>query len=215
MDKLYVSNKNESARIFKSDFLETFTKVHWSVPLWIFVPVILYFFYRSYFVLGLGVPNIIMFAIAGLLFWTLTEYILHRFVFHFKPRSKIGKRIIFMFHGVHHDYPNDALRLVMPPSVSIPLAILFYMLFRSFLGSVYVAPFYVGFVTGYLCYDITHYALHHFHLRKKFLVKLMKHHAKHHYQNPNLGYGVSQTLWDHVFRTGFDQERTNMNNRKA
>ncbi len=207
MEKLYVSNKNESARIFKSDFLEAFTKVHWSVPLWIYVPLILYFIYRSCFVLNVSVSMIGVLAVAGMIFWTLTEYLLHRFVFHFKPKSGLGKRIIFMFHGVHHDYPNDALRLVMPPSVSIPLAVLFYLLFRMVFGVTYVAPFYLGFLTGYLCYDITHYALHHVHLRKKFLVGLMKHHARHHYQNPNLGYGVSQTLWDHVFGTAFDHEK--------
>ncbi len=207
MEKLYVSNKNESARIFKSDFLEKFTKVHWTVPLWIYIPVILYFLYRSYITLDISIPVIFGYMILGMFVWTLTEYLLHRFVFHFHPKTDIGKRILFMFHGVHHDYPNDTLRLVMPPSVSVPLAVLFYLLFRKIFGYYDVTPFFSGFLIGYLCYDITHYALHHFHLRKKFLVNLMKHHAKHHFQNPDLGYGVSQTLWDVVFRTGFDQDK--------
>ena len=53
-------------------------------------------------------------------FWTLTEYWLHRFVFHFEPEKGIGARLHWIIHGVHHDHPNDPLRLVMPPSVSVP-----------------------------------------------------------------------------------------------
>lgn len=205
MNKLFVSNKNESARIFQSDFLEMFTKVHWSVPLWVFIPVIAYFLYRSWFVLGLGWPLILGMALLGVFIWTLTEYLLHRFVFHFHPKSRLGRRLLFLFHGVHHDYPNDSMRLVMPPSVSIPLAVLFYLLFRSVFGEVYVAPFFMGFVVGYLCYDMTHYAVHHFNPKLPYFVHLMKYHARHHYQNPERGFGVSQTFWDRVFGTGFDQ----------
>ena len=43
----------------------------------------------------------------GLLVWTFTEYVLHRFFF-IEPRSEWGKTP-FYFHGVHHDYPQDAL----------------------------------------------------------------------------------------------------------
>ena len=133
MSKLYVSNKDETARMFKSDFLEAFSKVHWSVPLFIYVPVIGYLFYLSivdYKVPALDITGLI---VAGLFIWTITEYLLHRFIFHFHATSDFGKRISFMFHGVHHDYPNDTKRLVMPPSVSIPLAIGFFFLFKAIL----------------------------------------------------------------------------------
>ena len=108
-----------------------------------------------------------------------------------------------MFHGVHHDYPNDSMRLVMPPSVSLPLAALFYLLFRLIMGPVNVAPFFAGFLLGYLFYDITHYALHHFAIKKKFWLDLKQHHMKHHYKSPDEGFGVSQSWWDTVFRTQF------------
>ena len=57
---------------------------------------------------------------AGLLIWTLTEYWLHRLVFHWEPDHPIGSRLHFIIHGVHHDHPNDRLRLVMPPGRERP-----------------------------------------------------------------------------------------------
>ena len=53
--------------------------------------------------------------------WTLLEYWLHRIVFHFEPEHGIGARVHWIIHGVHHEHPNDPMRLVMPPSVSVPL----------------------------------------------------------------------------------------------
>ena len=64
----------------------------------------------------------IVWIAGGWVFWTLTEYWLHRIVFHFEPEDGIGARLHWIIHGVHHDHPNDPMRLVMPPSVSVPLA---------------------------------------------------------------------------------------------
>jgi 4-hydroxysphinganine ceramide fatty acyl 2-hydroxylase len=206
MAKLYVSNKDESARLFDSDFLEIFTHVHFSVPLFVYLPVVTY-------MLWLGVQaalpalTIVGLFLFGLLIWTLTEYLLHRFVFHYEPTSKLGQRLHFLLHGVHHDYPNDSLRLVMPPAVSIPLAILFYAFFRLFLGDVLVTPFFAGFIVGYLFYDMLHYATHHAPMKSGFGLWLKHHHMRHHYQSSSLGYGVSSPLWDYVFRTTYPKNR--------
>jgi uncharacterized membrane-anchored protein len=54
---------------------------------------------------------------------------MHRLVFHFEPEDGLGRALHWIIHGVHHDHPNDPMRLVMPPSVSVPLAIVFYLLF--------------------------------------------------------------------------------------
>jgi sterol desaturase/sphingolipid hydroxylase (fatty acid hydroxylase superfamily) len=114
-----------------------------------------------------------------------------------------------MFHGVHHDYPNDTKRLVMPPSVSIPLAAGFFFLFNVLLGNIFVAPFFIGFITGYLFYDISHYAIHHFNMHNKFWLVIKNHHMRHHYQSPGLGFGVSSPLWDVILRTGYDAKKKN------
>jgi len=161
MKKLFVSNSRESTRMFKSNILESLSKVHYSVPLIIYIPVIVYFGWRALAVVHNTAWQFIGSLVAGLLVWTLTEYVMHRFVFHFVPKSKWGLRLHFLFHGVHHDYPSDALRLVLPPSVSIPLATGFYFLFYALIPEIYLNGFYSAFMTGYLFYDITHYALHH------------------------------------------------------
>jgi sterol desaturase/sphingolipid hydroxylase (fatty acid hydroxylase superfamily) len=210
MGKMFISNKDETARIFKSDFFEMFSKVHPSVPLIIYVPVITYFLYRSYYAAILPAGYIIGLFLAGTFIWTLTEYLLHRFIFHYDFKGDFGRKIHFIFHGIHHAYPKDSKRLVMPPSVSIPLAILFYYLYLNLFGDIYVDPFFAGFLTGYLFYDMTHYAIHHFNINGGIFLTLKKHHMKHHYMNAEKGFGVSQPVWDYVYKTNFEKpERTN------
>jgi len=200
--------------MFKSDFLEFFSKVHFTVPLIIFVPVVSYFTYRSLMVQGHSLLFFLGFFLSGLLVWTATEYFLHRFVFHYKPTSKVGKQLHFIMHGVHHDYPNDSHRLVMPPILSIPLAFLFYYTFRLLLGETNIAPFFTGFVIGYLLYDMTHYAVHHFRLKGKVWSAIKNHHMRHHYQEPERGYGVSSPLWDYLMDTKFRFSKKSSQNRK-
>jgi sterol desaturase/sphingolipid hydroxylase (fatty acid hydroxylase superfamily) len=203
MAKNFVSNKDETVRMFKSDFMESLSRVHPSVPLIIFVPVILYMLYLSIFDYKISFLSIVGLIVFGLFIWTITEYLLHRFIFHLELKGKIGARIHFIFHGVHHDYPSDSRRLVMPPSVSIPLATLFFFLFKFLIGDVFVFPFFAGFLVGYLFYDITHYAIHHFNMHSKFWLAIKNHHIKHHYQDPAKGYGVSSPIWDYIFKTHY------------
>ncbi|MGO9480777.1 MAG: sterol desaturase family protein [Candidatus Kryptoniota bacterium] len=198
--KRYVSNNDESARMFESDIFEVFSHVHPLVPAIIYFPIVAYMFQRTV-VTSVSLAYAFSLFIFGLLVWSFTEYMLHRFVFHFIPKSGWGKRIHFMFHGVHHDYPNDSTRLVMPPVVSIPLAVLFYALFTNILGARYLPPFFAGFILGYLAYDLTHYAVHHFSLHGRVGLYLKQQHMRHHYMDPDNNYGVSSPLWDFVFGT--------------
>jgi sterol desaturase/sphingolipid hydroxylase (fatty acid hydroxylase superfamily) len=91
----------------------------------------------------------------------------------------------------------------MPPSASLPLAVIFFLLFYIIVGRIYVAPFMAGFLTGYLCYDMTHYAVHHFNMHNKFWLAIKNHHMKHHYQDPSKGFGVSSPVWDKIIGTDF------------
>ena len=201
MAKLYVSNKDESARLFRSNLLEVFTHVHWSVPIIMYVPVVAYFLYRAAQTPEIGFWNGAGLFVFGIFIWTLTEYLLHRFVFHYEPSSEMGKRLHFLMHGVHHDYPNDSKRLVMPPAVSIPLAFLFYGLFLLVVGVTYLPPFFAGFILGYIFYDTIHYATHHAPMKSRIGLFVKHHHVRHHYQDDHKGYGVSSPLWDYVFGT--------------
>ncbi len=194
----FVSNRNETIRLFKNPFLEYFSHIHPMTPVVVYVPVILIFAYLGFNATGL-LSTLISFFF-GVLFWSLMEYVIHRWAFHYEPKSEVGKRVHFLVHGIHHDYPRDATRLVMPLLVSIPLATLFYLGFRAVFGPYHFAVF-SGFVLGYVAYDMIHYATHHFKMQGKIGAFLKTYHLKHHYQDEHTAYGVSNPLWDYVFST--------------
>jgi sterol desaturase/sphingolipid hydroxylase (fatty acid hydroxylase superfamily) len=207
MKKNYVSNSTESVRMFKNNFLESFSKVHWTIPMIAYLPVVLFFAYK-----GVVEPNMttlwfIGMFIVGLISWTLFEYVLHRWIFHYVPKAKWALRLHFIFHGVHHDYPNDVKRLVMPLSVSVPLALGVYFALRAFMPPVYLYPFFSAFVLGYVFYDTVHYALHHFNFKGEVWKKIKKHHMLHHYSDSTKGFGVSSELWDKVLNSGFSKKK--------
>ena len=139
--------------------------------------------------------------VLGIAFWTLFEYFFHRYVFHFTPTGALQERISFLFHGVHHQYPNDKKRLVMPITLSLLIALLLFALFSAIFGNS-VWAFWAGFMLGYLAYDMTHYSIHHFkHPKTPWLKNIWKAHIDHHFRDSNKGYGVSSPIWDHVFGT--------------
>jgi dihydroceramide fatty acyl 2-hydroxylase len=193
-----------SPPMFDNRFLDRFTRVHPVVPVLIFVPAI-----TILLITGMkraGVVEALGLAVGGYVFWTLTEYWLHRIVFHFEPQNGFGQRIHWMIHGVHHDHPNDPLRLVMPPSASIPLALLFLALFWAVLGSAAAPGFSAGFLAGYLAYDMLHYHVHHHTPRTAVGRKLRELHMRHHFQDDERGFGVSAPYWDRVFGTAPHQK---------
>jgi 4-hydroxysphinganine ceramide fatty acyl 2-hydroxylase len=200
MARPYVSTKDESVRMFKSDFMEFCSHVHPTVPLVLYLPVIGWMLYAAFFRCHLSILAVAGLFALGVLSWTLLEYIIHRYVFHYEPTSRWGGRLHFIVHGVHHDYPNDSRRLVMPPSVSIPLAILFWVLFAVIFGR-FAPAISAGFGFGYVCYDSIHYATHHFAMKRGIGLWLKQYHLRHHYKDDHAGYGVSSPLWDYVFRT--------------
>ncbi len=188
-----------SPRMFDSDLLDRLSRVHPVVPLVVFVPAVSWLLLAG--IDRTGVGDAVAWALGGYLFWTLTEYWMHRVVFHFEPEEGIGARLHWIIHGVHHDHPNDPLRLVMPPSVSIPLAAGFLALFALVLSSPVWLAFGAGFLAGYLLYDMTHYHLHHHTPRTRMGRKLREQHMRHHFQDHDSGFGVSAPFWDHVFGT--------------
>ena len=200
MKPRYVSSKNESPRLFESSFMEFFSKVHPVTPMVIFLPTIAWLIYLAVESRGLSIGAAAGLFALGLLIWTLIEYAMHRYLFHYEPRSRFGKRIHFLVHGAHHDYPQDASRLVAPPAFSIPVAAFFYLLFLGVFGRVAPAPF-AGFLLGYLCYDMIHYATHHFPMKRGIGLWLRQYHMRHHYKDDHHGFGVSNPLWDYVFGT--------------
>ena len=222
MARKYVSNRNESVRIYRSDLLERLTYVHPAVPHLLYLPVIALSLVASW-ARGLSPLAMVSFVLVGTLLWTLVEYLIHRFAFHVGPAFEQGvhdlvqsvprgeavfprlaswrQRIYFLAHGVHHDYPSDARRLVMPPVVSIPLALAFFALFRLTFGPAVGPSLFAGLVSGYLAYDTIHYLVHNGAARGPMLAYLKKKHFRHHYGDSTRDYGVSSPLWDVVLGT--------------
>ena len=188
----------DSPRMFDSELLDRLSRVHPMVPLLIYVPVIAVLAAIASTKLGLGA--LVLWLVAGWAFWTLFEYWMHRIVFHFEPEDGIGARLHFIIHGVHHDHPNDPMRLVMPPSVSVPLAILIVGAIVLVAGAVGLV-FGAGFLVGYLAYDMTHYHMHHHKPRTHLGRLLREQHMRHHFQDDTRGFGVSAPWWDRVFGT--------------
>lgn len=192
---------HQSIRLFQNPVLEALTHVHPSIPFILWIPVVLYQLYQTSFIDHLGAGPIALYLALGVLFWTITEYGMHRYLFHYKAESKAGKYLVWLFHGIHHDDPVDPTRLVFPPAVSIPLAALFYYAYVLVLGPEKARPFFAGFMSGYLVYDYLHFAVHHFRPKTEWGKNLKEHHMKHHFLKKGGKWGVSTPLWDHVFRT--------------
>ena len=203
-----IVRSKEPIRLFKSDFLEFFTHIHPAVVLVIWLPVVGYFCYRS---VVLRPETLFAGAIPaglalGLFLWTLVEYVLHRFVFHFRPRTAWQERVSFLFHGVHHAQPLSKTRLVMPPAVSIPLAGVVYGVMYLPVAVVlgldwWMNPLFAGLLAGYVIYDMFHYTSHHLRVKWAGYRQLRRHHLYHHTQTPDQRFGVTSPLWDIVFGT--------------
>ena len=133
---------------------------------------------------------------AGYFMWTLAEYWIHRVVFHFEPEDGWGAKVHFLIHGVHHEHPNDPLRLVMPPLASLPLAIGFALLYRWVFGGDLWMPVTAGFIAGYVIYDEVHYLLHHYVPTNPIGRRLRELHMRHHFQDDTRGFGISAPYWD-------------------
>jgi len=195
-----------SPPMFDSRILDALSRVHPSVPIFIFVPAI-----GALLAWGLErttVAGAIGLALLGYALWTLFEYWLHRIVFHFEPEDGFGARLHWIIHGVHHDHPNDPMRLVMPPAVSIPLGAIVFGLLYLILGAHSAAAVGAGFFTGYLVYDMTHYYLHHFRPQGWLGRMLRERHMRHHFQDDTVGFGISAPYWDEVFRTSPRDKRS-------
>ena len=187
-------------RLFRNGFMEAMTRVPPSVAIAVYVPVAMAFvvvnFWQGY------VPNVweaTGLFVGGMLSWTLFEYVVHRFVFHFITHSKAIKTFHYYAHGIHHEFPRDHGRLFMPPAIALTVAAVVFGFLIMIMG-VRAFMFFPGFVIGYLLYAFLHYSIHRFRPPRS-LRFIWRHHLQHHYRCPKLAFGVSSPFWDYLFRT--------------
>ncbi len=144
--------------------------------------------------------KVVLWFIGGMAAWSFFEYVLHRYLFHIAENAFRGsRRLQYLLHGVHHEYPNDAQRTLLPTLPKTLFTILFFGLYFLIFGNS-GAFFTSGFMMGYYLYSLMHYSIHRF-KAPKLLKPLWEHHHRHHHLNDDLAFGVSSTFWDRVFKT--------------
>lgn len=198
METTIYPNK-KAPNLFKSNFLN---KLTWSNPVLIFTMYsilstgAIYYAVSTYNYSTLALVK--WFAI-GLFSWTFAEYILHRFLYHKIKDASYNSGFQYMFHGIHHSYPNDKSKVILPPVPSLIIAGILFSLFYLMMGHT-AFVFTPGFMIGYALYMWIHYAVHKYPSPKKFNF-WWAHHNIHHFQQHDRAFGVSTSIWDHVFGT--------------
>ena len=191
-----IHNKGK-ARIFRNQYLEI-----WGMYLPVILLLLYYCFSKPHFTFS----YITLIFLAGVLSWTLFEYLMHRFAFHYVAHSPRAQRIVYIVHANHHEYPRDKERLFMPPAPSLIMAsVVFTLQFLLMGNNAYI--FFPGFLLGYLLYGTMHYAIHAWNPPFRWMKPLWRNHHLHHYKEQEKGFGVSTTIWDRVFGTMFDLEK--------
>jgi sterol desaturase/sphingolipid hydroxylase (fatty acid hydroxylase superfamily) len=188
-----------SPPIFGHRSLDRLTRVHPAVPPALFGPAIVVLAVLGF--LDMAVWEAALGVFVGYFLWTLSEYWIHRSVFHLEPEDGVGARLHWIIHGVHHDHPNDPMRLVMPPVVSVPLAAAFCGVFIAVFGTPLAWAVTAGFFAGYLLYDMLHFALHHARPKSRVGKRLRELHMRHHFEDDERGFAVSAPWWDVIFGT--------------
>jgi sterol desaturase/sphingolipid hydroxylase (fatty acid hydroxylase superfamily) len=194
-----------SVPLSRSRLIDRVVRVHHLTPIAIFLPATAALAALAVIELGPGLA--IAWAVGGYVLWTLDEYWTHRALLHLEPEHGIGARLHWMFHGAHHDHPNNPRILSVPPIVSVPLALLFVAIFYLLVGSPAWLAVSAGFLGGYLAYDMTHYAVHHGRARTRLGRRLREQHMRHHFQDDTRGFGVTAPYWDRVFGTALERGR--------
>ena len=141
-----------------------------------------------------------VFPIIGVLFWTVTEYFLHRFLFHLESDNPKTQKMLYFMHIAHHDKPRDLTYVTASPIATLPIAIVIMLAVYLLIGK-YSFLLLPGFILGYVVYEFIHHAVHKYQRVPKFLRPLWKHHLDHHFKCPDKKFGVSNTFWDKVFGT--------------
>jgi 4-hydroxysphinganine ceramide fatty acyl 2-hydroxylase len=141
---------------------------------------------------------------AGLGFWTLLEYGLHRFVFHVRIplRNPYLRDIVNSSHLNHHAAPRDPTKVLVHPLYGLVISAILFGLLYAVSGSVLsAAGIMTGIWTGFLYYEAVHYRVH-FSLAPSGLIAHQRRtHFYHHFTNNKKCFGVTSPLWDYVFGT--------------
>jgi dihydroceramide fatty acyl 2-hydroxylase len=187
------------APMFDATWLERLSVAYPAFPFAVYAPAGAWLLWLGWSA-GLSASTLLMAYLGGVMMWSLFEYVAHRGSFHHVPRTEGQVAYGYVMHGVHHAYPDDSRRWVMPLVVTLPIALVLFAAFVYALGPI-GRPTFAGFIHGYLTYDLLHYFIHRGRMPTRLGRYLRQYHLAHHYSTPDRHFGVSSPLWDVVFRT--------------
>ncbi len=98
----------------------------------------------------------------GIVFYTLNEYMTHRFLFHLKPPKNVFLlKLLRRLHYDHHVYPDDLKLLFLPVWFSIPSFTIYLLISYAITKSVTITlSFGIGMIIMLLVYEWKHYIAH-------------------------------------------------------
>jgi sterol desaturase/sphingolipid hydroxylase (fatty acid hydroxylase superfamily) len=139
----------------------------------------------------------------GVLVWTLIEYLMHRFLLHYRPQAPARLEIVKMLHLGHHRNPRDEAKITVPVFASLPIAGGLLGVFRLMAGDWQAAALLLaGTIAGYLYYELVHFRIHCSTHRGRWLRQPRANHFFHHFKDQTRCFGVTTPLWDLVLGTG-------------
>ena len=193
--------KDKTGQLFKSKLLERLTRTGIFPPIIMHLSVSTFLFWQGITTFEIPLNVALILLAVGFVFWSFTEYHVHRFFYHTETNLKFLSNLQHKAHGIHHQHPIDPTRLAMPPLPGLFLSSIFFLVFWL-VGRSYAFVFFPGFMVGYLTYISLHYAQHRIKSPKYGPWKaLWRHHHIHHYVDPYVAHGVSTRFWDFIFGT--------------
>lgn len=149
----------------------------------------------------------LFYFIAGIIFWTFMEYMLHRFLGHVLIfKNKFRKE-----HQKHHHVRNYFASVMDKFLTSFIFGSLTLVITYYLVGKWPSVIFTTGFISMYLFYEYVHRSLHVKAPTTKIGEKLRKHHFYHHFNDEYMNQGVTTRFWDRLFGTFREVDTVDVN----
>jgi len=161
--------------------MEFFSRVHPAIPLILYLPVVGFMLYVAIWRQGFPVFVVVGLFLLGMLSWTLLEYLIHRYIFHYEPKTRVGKRLHYIIHGgitIIQTMQEDCYAAQCECAVAFLFYGMFLLIFGRFSSSV------VRRIGVWLCL-LRHAPItrrHHFPMKRGVLLWLKQYHLRHHYK---------------------------------
>jgi Fatty acid hydroxylase superfamily len=142
------------------------------------------------------------FTVAGVLFWTLLEYLVHRHVLHgpFPDGPGVVEHFLHKqfdhLHVAHHQRPWDGNHINGSTRDTLPFVLILAAL--AALAPIHTLPmFLVGLVQSYIIEEWIHHSVHYYTFDSRYFRYIRRHHLYHHSRHGSrLAYGLTSDVWD-------------------